>query len=193
MQKRLALLAIWVLMMGISVGRAESFSALFGDVSKELSEAFKESSGVIDEAIKESAKELESLFDDSSEETADETEAKEDEQKDKGSFLNDIGTIWGGIAKEEIGIPKTIHYGDYEAFKKDIDLIEAYFEEYAEFMKNYDANDLSMIADYTSFLASYVEAMQVLDALDESKMSSQEKNYYNKVLLRINKVLYNAL
>ena len=60
-------------------------------------------------------------------------------------------------------------------------------------MNNYDVSDLSMLTEYTSFMASYVEAMRVLEALDESKMTNKEKVYFNKVLLRINKMLYSEL
>lgn len=116
-----------------------------------------------------------------------------EKKEEQHSVLDDLGTIAGGLFAEENDLPKEIHYGDYEQFKKEIDTLEAYFEEYAAFMKKYDASDISMLADYTSLMAKYTEAMRVLDALDESKMNSQEKKYYQQVLLRINQILYSAL
>ena len=164
MRKGLAMVLVTsVLMTTVSSGYAEGLGSLFGGAAKEIT----------------------SLFGNSSENSMDEVGSN--------SFLNDLGTIIGGLTAEEAGIPKEIHYEDYELFKKDIDAIEAYFQEYVDFMKKYDASDLSMLADYTSFLASYVEASRVLESLDENKMTTQEKNYYTKVLLRINKILYSAL
>jgi len=177
--------------MLVSCAYAEGFGALFGDMTKEF-----------ESMLGDTAKEINSLFGaDEEEDIEKEIEKSETEETteeatsadNSGSFLGDISTIFGGLTALETGIPKTIHYGDYELFKKDIDMLEKYFQEYVDFMKNYDANDLSMIADYTSFMASYVEAMQVLDALDVEKMSAQETKYYNTVLLRINKLLYSAL
>lgn len=106
------------------------------------------------------------------------------------AFLNPL-TMWELLL--DVGIPKVIHYGDYEQFKKDIDTIEAFFHEYVDFMKNYDASDLSMLADYTSFLARYADASRVLESLDESKMTAQEEAYYTTVLLRIDKLLLTEL
>lgn len=108
---------------------------------------------------------------------------------DASSFLDDIGTIVGGLTADEAGIPKTIHYDDFELFKQEVDTLEAYFQEWADFMKTYDSNDLSMLADYTSLMARYVDAMRVWETIDESKMDAKEKKYYNTVLLRVNKIL----
>lgn len=46
-----------------------------------------------------------------------------------------------------------------------------------------------MLADYTSFLARYIDASRVLESLDESKMTAQEEAYYTTVLLRIDILL----
>jgi len=161
---------------------AEGFGALFGDVTKEF-----------ENILGESAKELGSLFSEDEEEKTEESTEETKPESDSESFFGDISTIFGGLTALETGVPKTIHYGDYELFKQDIDALEKYFQEYVDFMKKYDANDMSMIADYTSYMASYVEAMQVLDALDVEKMSAKETKYYNTVLLRINELLYSAM
>lgn len=168
MKNRVIVVLVLIYMLTtVSAGYAEGFGSLFSNVSGELS----------------------TLLGGTSEDHSSEEENPEGED----SFLKDIGTIFGGLAAEETGIPKKIHYGDYELFKKDIDAIEKYFKEYVDFMNSYDVSDLSMLTEYTSFMASYVEAMRVLEALDESKMTNKEKAYFNKVLLRINKILYREL
>ena len=60
-------------------------------------------------------------------------------------------------------------------------------------MVDYDPNDFSMLAEYTSLMAKYVEAMEVLESLDQTKMTHQEEKYYLEVLIRINKILYTSL
>ena len=110
-----------------------------------------------------------------------------------GGVLEDISTIAGGLTGADTVIPKEIHYGDFERFQQDVDAIERFFQEYAEFMKSYDEKDLSMLVDYTAMMASYAEAMQVLEALDETKMTAKETMYYTELMVRINKHLDSVL
>ena len=109
------------------------------------------------------------------------------------SVLKNASTIISGLFSADTDIPKTIHYDDFELFKQEIDTLEQYFQSYVDFMKAYDASDLSMLNDYLDLMAKYTEAMQVLEALDESKMTRQEKTYYTKVQLRIDKMLFDML
>jgi len=104
------------------------------------------------------------------------------------SVLGSMSALYGDLIADDLGIPKTIHYGDYELFKKDIDAIEAFFQEYADFMKKCNSSDPSMMAEYMSMVSKGVEAERILDSLDESKMSEQEYDYYSKVQLRITKI-----
>lgn len=128
---------------------------------------------------------IESVFDS---ETSDEKETA-----DEKSWLENIVTIADGLFASETGIPKEIHYGDYELFKQDIDTLEVYFQTYADFMRDYDPADISMLADYTALLARYTEAMEVLEALDITKMSQKEEAYYLSSLNRINQILIDVL
>lgn len=118
---------------------------------------------------------------------------KTEEGPSENNILGDLGTIIGGLFAEDNEIPKTIHYGDFELFKQDIDALEIYFQAYADFMVDYDPNDFTMLAEYTSLMAKYVEAMEVLESLDQTKMTHQEEKYYLEVLIRINKILYTSL
>jgi len=172
MKKILSLLLVFILCFStISPALASGWGSAFGDAFKDFGSMFgsEESSEVTEEA-----------------------EEAEEEKKEEKSWLQNLGTIAGGLFSEDVGIPKEIHYGDYELFKQDIDLLEAFFQSYVEFMKSYDADDLSMFTEYTAFLASYVEAMGILESLDESKMSSKEERYYLNTLNRINKLLLEA-
>ena len=115
------------------------------------------------------------------------------ENSSSSSWLQNLGTLTGNLFAAETGIPKEIHYGDYELFKQDIDILEAYFQSYADFLKNYDVNDIGMLAEYAEMMVLYSEAMLVLDSLDEAKMSSKEERYYLNTLNRINKILLETL
>lgn len=119
--------------------------------------------------------------------------SEEEEAATENSIIGDLGTIIGGIFSEDNALPKEIHYGDFELFKQDIDTLEIYFQAYADFMADYDPSDFSMLAEYTSLMAKYVEAMEVLESLDQTKMTHQEEKYYLEVLIRINKILYSSL
>ncbi len=79
-------------------------------------------------------------------------------------------------------------------FKKTMDDYEAFFNEYAEFMKRYSHSDdaMSMLNDYLSMLTRYSEAMDGLDAIDESKLSAADAAYYTEVMLRINAKILEA-
>ena len=159
------LLTICICFSSISLCFAEGWKGLLGDTFANIESAF----------------------------TTDKENGKESEDKNKSNPLDDMGTIVAGLFKAETGIPKEIHYGDFELFKQDIDTVEAYFEAYADFMNSYDANDLSMFSEYTSMMAKYVEAMEVLESLDITKMSKQEEKYYLDTLIDINKILYDLL
>lgn len=81
---------------------------------------------------------------------------------------------------------------DFEEFKKKMDDIEAFFDSYAEFMKSYDMSDFSMMSQYMDMLVKYEDAMNALDAIDESELTPEEEDYYTKVMLRIDKKLIEA-
>ena len=75
----------------------------------------------------------------------------------------------------------------FEEFKQKMDDLEAFFDSYVEFLKNYDKDDLTMLVKYADMLSKYNDAMKALDDIDESSLTAQESAYYTEVLLRINK------
>ena len=87
------------------------------------------------------------------------------------------------------GTTSEVHTGIRPEFKEAMDSYEAFFDEYIEFLERYDANDLSMVLEYTSFMAQYNETMGKLDDIDESELSPEEDAYYLEVMLRIDQKL----
>lgn len=82
-----------------------------------------------------------------------------------------------------------MHTGIRPEFKEAMDSYEAFFDEYIEFLESYDANDMSMLLEYTSFLSQYNETMGKLEDIDESELSPEEDAYYLEVMLRIDQKL----
>lgn len=72
-------------------------------------------------------------------------------------------------------------------FKATMDAYEAFFSDYADFMKKYQHSDnaLGMLADYTRFLTKYSEMMAGLQDIDDSKLSRADYKYYMEVMARI--------
>ena len=87
------------------------------------------------------------------------------------------------------GTTSEVHTGIRPEFKEAMDSYEAFFDEYIEFLESYDANDMSMLLEYTSFLSQYSETMGKLEDIDESELSPEEDAYYLEVMLRIDQKL----
>lgn len=76
-------------------------------------------------------------------------------------------------------------------FRETMDHYEAFFNDYAAFMKKYAETDdpTSMLLDYADFLEQYTELMAELDAIEESELSAADAQYYLEVMTRINATL----
>ena len=83
--------------------------------------------------------------------------------------------------------------GSFAEFKKKMDDYEAFFDSYIEFMKNYDSSDTSAMFTYLNMLAKYADAMEALDAIDESALTPEEEAYYMEVTLRISQKLLQVI
>ena len=103
-------------------------------------------------------------------------------------FFGGLGSLITDLIGEK-SIEATEEPADfYEA----MDSYEAFFDEYVEFMKDFDESsldDLSVLTDYTSLLSQYADVMEKLDAIDEDELTAEEDAYYIEVMLRINKKL----
>jgi hypothetical protein len=107
--------------------------------------------------------------------------------------LGDLQSLFGtgetGTKDKKVEIdPSDIPDGVSPEFYETMVSLEAFFDEYIEFMEKYGkANDTtSMTLDYLSFTTQYAEAMGKLEVIDEKKLTPQEDDYYAEVLLRIN-------
>lgn len=77
-------------------------------------------------------------------------------------------------------------------FKEAMDSYEAFFDEYVAFMEKYaasDGSDLSLLADYASYMSTYADMMADLEAWDSEEMSPAETAYYIEVQARISQKL----
>ena len=76
-------------------------------------------------------------------------------------------------------------------FKKAMDDYESFMNEYVDFMKKYNSNpsDLSLLADYTSYLSKYSKVVDSFDKLESEDMNEAEMKYYLEVQTRVNKKL----
>lgn len=79
-------------------------------------------------------------------------------------------------------------------FKAALDGYEAFFNEYAEFMKSYNSASAStgQLTQYLAMLSRYSEAMTALDELSEEDMNDAELIYYMEVMSRISAKLLEA-
>ena len=91
--------------------------------------------------------------------------------------------------------PEAQKSGIRPEFKESMDAYEAFFDEYVSFMKSIDETDMNMdtMMKYYDFLSKYSEAMEALDAIDESELSEEEDRYYLEVTLRIEQKLLEAM
>ncbi len=79
-------------------------------------------------------------------------------------------------------------------FKEAMDSYEAFFDEYCEFMKKYNASDdtTSLLADYASYMVKYTDTMQKMNNISEDKLTDAEVAYYSEVSARISAKLIEA-
>ena len=77
-------------------------------------------------------------------------------------------------------------------FKNAMDSYEAFFDEYIAFMNKYaksDGSDLTLLADYASYMSKYADMMADFEAWGDEDMNAAEAAYYLEVQTRINQKL----
>ena len=74
-------------------------------------------------------------------------------------------------------------------FKEAMDSYAAFFDSYCDFMRSYDKSDLTMAVKYAEFMSKYADAMNKLDAVDESELTPEEDDYYIQTMAHINNSL----
>ena len=76
--------------------------------------------------------------------------------------------------------------------KEAIDSYEAFMDKYCEFMKSYDASDMSALTTYLSMMEQYSDTMEKFDAL-EADLTDAEMAYYTEVQLRVSQKLLKVI
>ncbi|MDY6283216.1 MAG: DUF6591 domain-containing protein [Erysipelotrichaceae bacterium] len=74
-------------------------------------------------------------------------------------------------------------------FKEAMDSYAAFFDSYCDFMRSYDKSDLTMAVKYAEFMSKYADAMDKLNAVDESELTPEEDDYYIQTMAHINNSL----
>ena len=77
-------------------------------------------------------------------------------------------------------------------FQEAMDSYEAFFDEYCDIMQKYndsDGTDLTILADYASYMAQYAQMMKDFEAWEDEELTTAENLYFIEVQSRINQKL----
>lgn len=93
-------------------------------------------------------------------------------------------------AKINDEVEETSADGVTPEFKAKMDSLEAFFDEYVDFMNTYlnassSGDVMSMLSKYMNFLSKYADAMSDLEDIDEVNLSAADYAYYVEVYGRI--------
>lgn len=110
---------------------------------------------------------------------------KESEQPEKNSEAN--------IEKEDSQSDKKKDNSEVDTeemrpeFKEAMDSYEAFYDEYCEFMKKYNANptDTELISSYSDIMTEMVEMTEKFEAWEENDLNTAELKYYIEVNNRV--------
>ena len=93
-------------------------------------------------------------------------------------------------AKNNDAVEETSADGVTPEFKAKMDSLEAFFDEYVDFMNTYlnaasSGDVMGMLSKYMNFLSKYADAMSELEDIDEVNLSAADYAYYVEVYGRI--------
>lgn len=153
-------------------------------MSVSLSGCGKDSSSEDD--AKESTSVVSEISDESSDvESEPETEKPKKEESSKKEQSSKKQESKKESSKEEKADSDTVT----PSFKETMDEYEEFMDKYVDFMKSYDANDVTMLSEYTELLSQYNTYMDKVSKIDEDSLSSADLAYYLDVTNRVNKKL----
>lgn len=106
-----------------------------------------------------------------------------------------------GVQSKATEKPAAVQRGASLGVRKEvkdaIDGYEAFFKEYAAFMKKYSSssNPLGLMADYTKMMGKYAENLEAWEKFEKkySDMNDAEMKYYLDATVRIEKILMSVL
>lgn len=150
-------------------------SSLFGGKGKKNSQSTVDQAAVETQTEEIEAASEEVTTEKSTEESSEKsTEKSEKKEKDKKSKADNIKA--SGVTPE---------------FKEFMDSYEAFFDEYVDFMKEFnDSEDtIGMLAEYSDYMSRYADAMEKMEDIDDDDLSTEDYAYYIDVMSRVQKKL----
>ena len=123
--------------------------------------------------------------------------SSKDDAKESTSVVSEISDESSDVESEpETEKPKKEESSKKESSKEESsesEEVSSSFKEtmdkYVDFMKSYDANDVTMLSEYTELLSQYNTYMDKVSKIDEDELSSADLAYYLDVTNRVNKKL----
>ena len=73
--------------------------------------------------------------------------------------------------------------------KEAIDKYESFMNQYCDFMKSYDATDMSMLSEYSELMTEYAEMSASFNAIENEDLTTAELAYYMEVQSRVSQAL----
>lgn len=110
-------------------------------------------------------------------EESSETEAPTEEQTEAENSVEESGSQ--NTAEDEIR----------PDIKEAIDKYESFMNQYCDFMKSYDATDMSMLSEYSELMTEYAEMSASFDAIENEDLTTAELAYYMEVQSRVSQAL----
>jgi len=107
--------------------------------------------------------------------------------------VEDTGTVTGEEDMEAVSEENM--EGIRPEFKEAMDAYEAFYNEYCEFMKEFNDNpsDLMLLVEYAEMVSKAEEMDEAFEAWDEDELSSEELKYYLDVTNRVLKMMLDAV
>lgn len=145
--------------------------------STSVEQQVKDSQKQVEEVVDTFKEQTEQLLDEAKEATSatKEEPVKEEPNKTEESVNQES-------AKEETS-------GIRQELKDFLTSYEAVMDEYVEFMKSYNASDLSMMTKYLDILNKYTDFADKAEAWSGKDLNSEELTYYMEVMNRVNSKL----
>ena len=138
-----------------------------------------------DSSSEDDAKESTSVVSEISDESSDVVSEPETEKPKKEESSKKEQSSKKESSKEESSESEEVS----SSFKETMDEYEEFMDKYVDFMKSYDANDVTMLSEYTELLSQYNTYMDKVSKIDEDELSSADLAYYLDVTNRVNKKL----
>ena len=119
-------------------------------------------------------------------EESSETEALTEEQTEAETSVEETQAE---NSVEESGSQNTAEDEIRPDIKEAIDKYESFMNQYCDFMKSYDATDMSLLSEYSELMTEYAEMSASFDAIENEDLTTAELAYYMEVQSRVSQAL----